>query len=133
MRLIFFLLHSDVEIATTSEAAAINSVYNNSATDLHPVQVLQEKLPASATVQVNAVSNAPRQSNHFVVYTDQVLEAEVRWCLKAVSKSLSIRSNNEDPELFKVMFPDSKIASDFSLGRDKMAYLLHYGIAPTFH
>ena len=46
MRLIFFLLHSDVEIATTSEAAATNSVDNNSATNLHPVQVLQEKFSA---------------------------------------------------------------------------------------
>lgn len=31
------------------------------------------------------------------------------------------------------MFPDSKIANQFSLRRDKMSYLIHCGIAPTFH
>jgi hypothetical protein len=34
--------------------------------------------------------------------------------------------------LFKLMFPDSDITQTFSLGSDKMAYLIHYGLAPYF-
>ena len=30
------------------------------------------------------------------------------------------------------MFPDSEIAKQFSLGKDKMSYLINFGLAPYF-
>jgi hypothetical protein len=36
-------------------------------------------------------------------------------------------------ELFKCMFPDSDIASDFSLDATKTSYLTGYGLSQFFH
>ena len=35
-------------------------------------------------------------------------------------------------DLFQLMFPDSKIASILVLGKDKLKYVVNYGIAPYF-
>ena len=45
-------------------------------------------------------------------------------------------SNNSAKDLnlaFEQMFPDSAIASEFQLGRDKLKYLTNWGIAPYFN
>ena len=44
----------------------------------------------------------------------------------------SLRSCDGIPNCFKEMFPDSKIANKFSLGRTKCSYMLTYGISPYF-
>lgn len=35
--------------------------------------------------------------------------------------------------LFSAMFPDSQIAANMSVGRDKAGYVIKYGLAPHFH
>ena len=44
----------------------------------------------------------------------------------------SFRSCAELSELFQVMFSDSEIASEFTLGKTKCSYLINYGLAPYF-
>ena len=41
-------------------------------------------------------------------------------------------SCNYFPALFKLMFPDSEIASKILLGRTKLGYIVNYGLAPYF-
>lgn len=62
----------------------------------------------------------------------EVTRAEIIWALKSVSSRRSMRSAEDEPALFKAMFPDSEIASKFILGRDKMSYLIHHGLASYF-
>ena len=61
---------------------------------------------------------------------DSVRHAEIKWVLTVVMKNLSLRSCTDISSLFEVIFPDSKIAKEFTLGKDKCAYTLYYGIAP---
>ena len=37
----------------------------------------------------------------------------------------------DEGQLFCLMFPDSAIAKEFSLGSDKMSYLINFGLAPS--
>lgn len=62
----------------------------------------------------------------------EVLSAEVFWVLDVMEKHGSFNSCSGKGDLFRLMFPDSNIASKFSCGDDKAAYLTTFGIAPHF-
>lgn len=62
----------------------------------------------------------------------EVLSAEVYWALDVIEKHGSFNSCTGKSELFRLMFPDSPIASKFTCGDDKAAYLTTFGIAPHF-
>ena len=57
---------------------------------------------------------------------------EVLWALKVVKSHYSFCSCNDMQKLFSEMFPDSKIAKQFSCGEKECAYLCKFGIAPYF-
>ena len=59
-----------------------------------------------------------------------VLKAEIRWVLKVVSSSFSLRLCLNLNALFKEMFSDSKIAENLKLSKSKCGYYVTYGIAP---
>lgn len=63
------------------------------------------------------------------VHNDDVIRAEILWCLNLAKNNFSFRSC-EDLDILREMFPDSKIANDFSLGYTKAAYLITDGLAP---
>ena len=58
------------------------------------------------------------------------LKAEVVWILNTVVKHQSYNSNEGIGDLFGLMFPDSQIASTFTAGKDKTAYITRFGLAP---
>uniref|UniRef100_A0A1I8H1V1 Dimer_Tnp_hAT domain-containing protein n=1 Tax=Macrostomum lignano TaxID=282301 RepID=A0A1I8H1V1_9PLAT len=95
-----------------------------------------EPSTATVTVQEQLVAlQQPQQStvlklNYFT--REAVLKAEVTWALFCVEKNYSMRSADGLPETFQDMFPDSEIAKHFSLGRDKIGYMLKFGLAPFF-
>ena len=47
-------------------------------------------------------------------YDEQVIHAEIFQALKCVESNLSFASSNGDNQQFKLMFPDSKIARNYS-------------------
>ena len=51
-------------------------------------------------------------------------KAEIMWALKCVASDWSASSAEQIYNLFKDMFSDSRIASDFKLSRTKLTYLL---------
>ncbi|GBO00918.1 hypothetical protein AVEN_2551-1 [Araneus ventricosus] len=63
--------------------------------------------------------------NNFLL-KETVTKAEIKWCLQAVYTHKSLRCAERDVQ----SFPDSEIAKRMQLGRDKMAYMIVYGIAP---
>lgn len=63
----------------------------------------------------------------FVSKTD-VLKSEVMWVLQTIVSHNSYKSNEEISNIFRAMFPDSKIAEGFKLGERKTSYLTVYGI-----
>ena len=60
------------------------------------------------------------------------INAEVRWSLKHVLAGYNNNSVCNSCDLFEVMFPGSKIASQMELGRIKLMYIVNFGIAPYF-
>ena len=59
-------------------------------------------------------------------------KAEIMWALKCVVCDWSINSAEKISDLFKVMFSDSQIASEFQMSGTKLSYLINFGIAPHF-
>ena len=65
-------------------------------------------------------------------YKNASLQAEVIWLAKLASCNFSFRSVDNLGNTFKVMFPDSKIASSFSMGRSRASYVIWEGSGPHF-
>ena len=53
--------------------------------------------------------------------------------LKTVISHYSANSCTNTGDLFKQMFPDSRIAQNFNCGKTKCSYLVCFGLAPYFH
>ena len=66
------------------------------------------------------------------VTRDNTLKAEILWALKVIMSHYSYKSCEGTSKLFQAMFPDSRIASQFSCGEKKCAYLVCFGLAPHF-
>ena len=78
--------------------------------------------------------STPRLSDSvssFVLRKDQH-KAEILWALKTVMSHYSYNSANNIADLFRAMFPDSKIAEKMQCGPTKLSYLICFGIAPYF-
>ena len=67
------------------------------------------------------------------VAKDGVLVAGVLWAVKMVMSHYSANSCSNTGDLFKQMFPDSRIAQNFNCGKTKCSYLMCFGLAPYFH
>lgn len=63
---------------------------------------------------------------------DDVTRAEIIWALNGIKSHLSLRSVADASDLFRLMFPDSDIASRVKMQKDKFAYVVTYGLGPFF-
>ena len=61
-----------------------------------------------------------------------VVQSEIMWCLDVILNNYSYNSSSNKSDLFSKMFPDSKVAQDFAVGKTKCSYVIKYGIAPYF-
>ena len=82
----------------------------------------------SARVGPSEVQEGPLST---FVLDKNTLNAETVWCLNVVKSHHSLRSYDSLKNLFKVIFPDSAIPDKFSLGKDKVRYMIIYGIYPA--
>ena len=53
--------------------------------------------------------------------------AEILWAIKLVVSHHSLRSCDGLSDLFVNMFPDSKVANEFSMARTKLSYIICHG------
>lgn len=65
-------------------------------------------------------------------YDDKCLEAEILWLCKVACNNFSLRSVDHIGNTFRQMFPDSKIAAEFSLSHTSASYMIGEGLAPHF-
>ena len=59
-------------------------------------------------------------------------KGEILWALKCVLSHYSFKYNEDTSPLFAHIFWDSNIAKNYSLCRTKLAYLVTFGLAPSF-
>ena len=55
---------------------------------------------------------------------NEVINAEILWCLKLVAGHLSCNSCSNISEIFKIMFSRSDVARQFNLGKIKARYMI---------
>lgn len=91
----------------------------------------QKKVEIPNTTQPDkaAVSTCKKPPRYVV--SDDVLEAEIVWCLHLVQSHHSYRSCDPLSAVFQRMFKNSPIAEQFQLKKDKARYLIIYGIYPA--
>ena len=53
-------------------------------------------------------------NRNVLTYDEQVIRSEIFQALKCVESNLSFASSNGDNQQFKLMFPDSNIARNYS-------------------
>ena len=70
--------------------------------------------------------------DNFIAVSDNSLNPEILWCLKAINAHWSYNSCTDIAKLLHSMLPDSKIAGQFSMGKTKCRYIILYGLAPRF-
>ena len=61
---------------------------------------------------------------------NEVISAEILWCLKLAAGHLSYNSCSNINEIFKIIFSHSDVARQFSLGKTKACYMNLCRIAP---
>ena len=99
-----------------------------------PKNIPPKSIMSSLDAETNVTETSPAETSSTInkyLTSDSVRHAEIKWALIVVMKNLSLRSCTAISSLFEVIFPDSKIAKEFSLDKDKCAYT-YYGIAPHF-
>ena len=63
---------------------------------------------------------------------EHVVRAEIIWALNGVMSHSSLRSNSNAAQIFQIMFPDSDIAKQFEMQKDKNSYVVTFGLGPYF-
>ena len=110
-----------------------NSKTSTSVTEKDEVGI---KEPENNHVDLTGLEAKEEDSKHMQTTITQgminsdVLKSEIIWTFFAVTKGYSNNSANDLNETFGVIFPDSSIASNFQLGKDKLKYLTNWGLAP---
>ena len=84
------------------------------------------QLQPTISTAIAAASNL-----HEVSIQDQVTKAELYFSLFVAEHNLSFSTANHFTKLCKKMFPDSRIASQFSCARTKVRSIITHAIAPT--
>lgn len=64
---------------------------------------------------------------------NDVITAEVLWCIETIMSHKSLHVAEKDMGILKRMFHDSKIIKKMQLKKDKIGYIIQFGIAPFFN
>jgi len=84
---------------------------------------------ASSNASVSALDKWRKSAAHKF----EVTKAEIIWAMDSVKKHRSHHSSDDQGDIFRAMFSDSRIAEDYSMAEDKLAYTIAFGLAPYFH
>ena len=87
---------------------------------------------SASTIVELSTTTTPTNSLSKFLNKEDVMKAEIIWTLHIVTNHQSFISNAGASKLFRIMFPDSEIASKFSCERTKMSYVTVFGLAPYF-
>lgn len=60
------------------------------------------------------------------------MKAELIWALKTIANNYAFNSCEAIKEVFKVMFPDTKVLEQFTLSPKKLSYLITDALGPYF-
>ena len=99
----------------------------------YSVDKRQGKLFVSTKQGAASSTDTSYGSVRVINYGDASLEAEVYWLAKLASDNYSLLSSDNIGDLFRAMFPDSKIAANFSLSHISSSYIIGEGMSNILH
>lgn len=91
-------------------------------------------LDANTSEKIDASTSKNSEKNRIDTFVSKndVLDAEILWALKCIKSHYSYKPCEDIAQLLSRMFSDSSIASNFSCGEKKCAYICHFGLGPHF-
>lgn len=123
-------LHKEVSSSCDQRSESTSSCAEAS-NDEFSVPPPPSEADGQSTVKLTEGCQGRSRLANFVAKND-VLSAEILWTLQTISAHYSYKSNEKVGKIFQAMFPDSVIASKFSCGDKKTAYLCTFGLAKHF-
>lgn len=114
-------------ISTKTQSSGAESSSNVDLTNLLPNQPSNQLTNQPLSNQL-----MPRQLDRFLLKND-VTTAGVLWCIETVMSHKSLRIAEKDMGILKRMFQDSEIVKKMQLKKDKIGYVILFGIAPFFN
>lgn len=124
--------HKRNELATTTNWGLSSYGVTGGVTIPGPAALKTGPSPCASTSAAPADATARPTSVSDFVTKNEVLRSEIIWTICTVMNHFSYKSNDISVQAMKLMFPDSTIASKFTCGERKSAYLCVYGIAEHF-
>ena len=85
-------------------------------------------MPETSSLRLNDVRKSP-----ILNFDQQVTKAEALWALNVARRGFTYNSSDNIGDVFRSMFPDSKIAQQFNIQSKKISYVISHGIGPYFH
>ena len=107
-------------------------IFSNNNTEFKSAENDNGSSSNSSTHIVDQSSKLVQPTLKLVTTNSDKTKPEIIWALKCIESGYSDNSNNDMNVAFKCMFPDSKIASSFQMGPDKLHYYVTFGLAPYF-
>ena len=96
----------------------------------HSVDKKQKKLVAFS--KQSGESSAWSSQSLGLITPGDSMNAEIFWLAKVSVSNLSLQSVDNIGDLFRAMFPDSKIAANFKLSRTSASYMIADGMSKYF-
>ena len=125
---VFIILMSDSRYSLHKHKRSIKvkSFFKPENTPPPPPPTPLKSIMSSLDAETNVIETSTAETSSMInkcLTSDSVRNAEIKWVLTVVMKNLSLRSCTDISSLFEVIFPDSKIAKEFTLCKD---VLTHY-------
>ena len=129
--------HKSKELSSSGRSALTDHAKGKKHKEIIEKRKVFFKTSSIRTDEKKNVSNAKndiesQKTLDMHLYNSDTIMAEIIWTLKSVMDGFSVRSNDEFNETLPAMFPDSKIAGSFSMGRTKLMCAINHRIYPYF-
>ena len=88
-----------------------------------------ERLQSSSIDQITEETDTTKQNEEDNSLDEKILKAEILWCIATAEHDISFLTSDHATKLFRLMFPDSPVASGFRCSRTKTSYIINDGIS----
>ncbi|MBP1527239.1 MAG: hypothetical protein H9Q66_04895 [Spiroplasma ixodetis] len=125
-------LHTAKEIPLRNRTQRTLNFLNKPPSDVADDNTVTKSSVSESCNLLPVPSSSQTSSLKCFVQNVDVIKAEILWSLSRIKCHTSSRSAEYEGNLFPIMFPDSIIAKKYSMKKDKLSYVITYGLAPYY-
>lgn len=120
------------EKSSWESKSSTSSIAANSTTAASAIATSTISSSAGAVSTTVSKESQPLIYIHNKLLRDSIVKAEILQCLKVVDTHVSVRSADLNGDIYREMFPDSEIARGYKMSKDKIGYMLTYGLGEYY-